>query len=141
MQPQAAQIKSLSGNVTYLKEVYNTNLVENIYTNLDFENGYDVFKNSKSITNNDSNKLNNNGDKKIVKCFKCFTRSPSKIGMSLNRPSRPNLPPNMKFAPPRPKFEPSNHCNSNNNNAVREGKTQVFPSELQSGQILFVYNS
>lgn len=138
-QPQTDRTKSVTGSATYLKEIYNTNKVENIETNMDFVNGYDVFKNSKNITNNDNNKHNNNGDKKIVKCFKCFTCSPSKIGMSLNRPSRPSLPPNMKFVPPKPKFEPDNLVN--NNNAIQERKNQSFSPETQSGQILFVYNS
>lgn len=139
MQPQAAQIKPLSANTSLLKEVYNTNQVENIATNLDFENGYDIFKNSKNITNNSNNKLNNNGEKKVVKCSKCFNQCPSKIGLTLSRPSRPTLPPNMKFAPPNSKFGPSNCCN--NKNAIQEGKGQNSSPEMQSGQILFVYNS
>ncbi|KAK8860999.1 hypothetical protein M9Y10_012691 [Tritrichomonas musculus] len=138
-QPQLDTAQTLEASNSYLKEAYSTKLVENIATNMDLQNGYVILKNLKNIPTNSNNKLNNNNEKKVVKYPRCFTRSPSNVGLSLSRPSRPSLPPNMKFTPPNQKLEQSNI--RNNNNAIQEGKNQIFSSEMLSGQVLFVYNS
>ena len=137
-QTQAEQTLPLQVNNIYLKEIYSTNRVENIATNLDYQNKF-VYKGLQSIPNNNSNnnnnKVNSNGEKKVVKYHRCFTRSPANIGHSLNRPSRPSLPPNMKFTPPNQKLEASDN---RNNNTIQDGKKQILNPEMLSGQILFV---